>query len=126
MLATQKKHQSMRPLGDIHILSHTAQNRGDLEHKCSENILVSVSLGCSDRIPLTGRLPQQAFLTVLEAEKSKIKELADSVSTESSPAVFSHLHMQRETDRQSERQKDNKRQRHRQGMSKVSSYKRRT
>ena len=46
------------------------------------NVGVLVCSGCRDRIPLTGWFQQQTFLPVLEAEKSKIKVLADSVPGE--------------------------------------------
>ena len=41
--------------------------------------LLLVSSGCWDKSPQTGWLKQQTFLTVLEAEKSKIKVQADNV-----------------------------------------------
>ena len=41
-----------------------------------------LTLGCFEKIPLTGRLKQETFVTVLKAEKSKIKAQADFVSFE--------------------------------------------
>ena len=39
-------------------------------------------MGCFEKIPLTGWLKQETFVTVLKAEKSKIKAQADFVSFE--------------------------------------------
>lgn len=39
-------------------------------------------MGCFEKIPLTGWLKQETFVTVLKVEKSKIKVQADSVSVE--------------------------------------------
>lgn len=41
-----------------------------------------LTLGCFEKIPLTGWLKQETFVTVLKAEKSKIKAQADFVSFE--------------------------------------------
>ena len=41
-----------------------------------------LSLGCFEKIPLTGWLKQETFVTVLNVETSKIKVQADSVSVE--------------------------------------------
>lgn len=39
-------------------------------------------MGCFEKIPLTGWLKQETFVTVLRVETSKIKVQADSVSVE--------------------------------------------
>lgn len=61
---------------------YTVQNSGNLEHKYSENILVLGGVAATEYHRLGSFNNKPFFLTVLQAEKSEVKVLADSIPGE--------------------------------------------